>query len=159
MTIKEAILHLEDMKFLKGYDNTTSNGTPISEIIDEIIGILKEHEHSNAAKGCFGHQQTYDYIPSITSRYGNAHLMTFDEARENAMLYMNPDSIRPVFVEYRKKYNAEEEIRPPWQAGFIQRAMIISQRNRYGVDFRFWTDRPTEEQMESESWEERPAQT
>ena len=41
----------------------------------------------------------------------NARLMTFDEARENAMLYMNPNSVKPVFVEYRNKYEDEEELR------------------------------------------------
>lgn len=41
MTVKEAVKHLENMKWLKGYDNTTVGGVPIADIIDDIIALLK----------------------------------------------------------------------------------------------------------------------
>lgn len=41
MTNQEAIQHLENMKWLKGYSNTTVDGKPLGEVIDEIIGILQ----------------------------------------------------------------------------------------------------------------------
>ena len=42
MTITEAINYLENMKWLKGYDNTTIGDKPIYCIIDSIIDIIKE---------------------------------------------------------------------------------------------------------------------
>lgn len=44
MTREEAIQHLENMKWLKGYSNTTVNGMPIGNIIDGIIALLKAQE-------------------------------------------------------------------------------------------------------------------
>ena len=41
MTREEAIQHLENMKWLKGYDNTTVNGRQLNLVIDDIIDILK----------------------------------------------------------------------------------------------------------------------
>ena len=42
MTNKEAIKHLENMKWLKGYDNTTIGDEPLADIIDKMIELLKE---------------------------------------------------------------------------------------------------------------------
>ena len=44
MTNKEAIHYLENMKWLKGYDNTMIGDRPIPDIIDEIIEKLKNYE-------------------------------------------------------------------------------------------------------------------
>lgn len=44
MTREEAIQHLENMKWLKGYSNTTVDGMPIGNIIDGIIALLKAQE-------------------------------------------------------------------------------------------------------------------
>lgn len=47
MTNKQAISHLENMKWLKGYDNTSVSGVPLADIIDDIIVLLQEQ---NAVK-------------------------------------------------------------------------------------------------------------
>ena len=44
MTREAAIKHLENMKWLKGYDNTTVNGVPLDSVIDDIIALLKAQE-------------------------------------------------------------------------------------------------------------------
>ena len=53
MTRKEAIQHLENMKWLKGYDNTTVNGRPLERVIDDIIDILKRS---------FSPKEVYDIV-------------------------------------------------------------------------------------------------
>lgn len=53
MTREEAIQHLENMKWLKGYDNTTVNGRPLDLVIDDIIDILKRS---------FTPQEVYDIV-------------------------------------------------------------------------------------------------
>lgn len=79
-------------------------------------------------------------------------VMTFDEARDHAMRVMNPDSIKPVFIEFREEFPNEEEIRPPWRGGYNQRQLLINQKDSYGIEFRFWTDRPSEEQKKAARW-------
>lgn len=44
MTVKEAVLYLEDMKWLKGYDNTRVGDKPLAEIIDEIIELITKQK-------------------------------------------------------------------------------------------------------------------
>lgn len=82
--------------------------------------------------------------------------MTYDEARFHATEHMNPDSIKPLFIEFRVKYEDEEEQRPPWRDGYNQRVLLLRHEAGYGVNFRFWTDRPNVEQMEATPWENTP---
>ena len=44
MRKNEAIKYLENMKWLKGYDNTMIGDKPITDIIDEIVALLKEQD-------------------------------------------------------------------------------------------------------------------
>ncbi len=44
MTMENAIKHLENMKWLNGYSNTTVDGVPIGNVIDGIIALLKAQE-------------------------------------------------------------------------------------------------------------------
>ena len=44
MKSDEAINYLENMKWLKGYDNTMIGNKPLVDIIDGIITLLKEQE-------------------------------------------------------------------------------------------------------------------
>lgn len=44
MKNKEAIKYLENMKWLKGYDNTTIGDIPLTDIIDQIIMLLQKQE-------------------------------------------------------------------------------------------------------------------
>ena len=53
MTREEAIQHLENMKWLKGYDNTTVDGVPLDNVIDDIIDLIK---------GSFTPQEVYDTV-------------------------------------------------------------------------------------------------
>ena len=39
--INEALCMLENLKWLKGYDNTTVNGKPVSEILDMIAKMIE----------------------------------------------------------------------------------------------------------------------
>lgn len=80
-------------------------------------------------------------------------VLSYDEARYHAMQFMNPDSVKPLFIEFRIKDDEDEEaMRPPWRGGYNQRLMLMDQKDRYMVDFRFWTDRPTKELMEATAW-------
>ena len=51
-TREEAIKHLENMKWLKGYSNTTVDGKPLENIIDDIIVLLKAQEPRVRCKDC-----------------------------------------------------------------------------------------------------------
>lgn len=53
MTREEAIQHLENMKWLKGYDNTTVNGRQLDLVVDDIIDIMKRS---------FTPQEVYDTV-------------------------------------------------------------------------------------------------
>ena len=44
MNTDEAIKHLENMKWLKGYDNTMIGNEQLTDIIDKIIFLLKEQQ-------------------------------------------------------------------------------------------------------------------
>lgn len=85
------------------------------------------------------------------SKAQEPRVLTYDEARNHAMQVMNPDSIKPLFIEFREKYDDEEEERPPWRGGYNQR-LLLARSMDYNVHFRFWTDRPTPEQMEATPW-------
>lgn len=75
-------------------------------------------------------------------------VMSWDEARLHAMQYMDPDAIRPVFVEHRSPDRGQLI----WAGGYAQRMMLTLQ-DEYGVKFRFWSDRPTEQQREAQMWD------
>ena len=75
-------------------------------------------------------------------------MMTFD----NANTYRtSPDSVKPVFVQFRFEEYADEGLCPPWRGGVNQRA-LLEHIGAYGRDYVFWTDRPTKEQMEAVQW-------
>ena len=79
-------------------------------------------------------------------------MMTFEEAFHNANTYRtSPDSVKPVFVQFRFEEYADEGLCPPWRGGVNQRA-LLEQTGAYGLDYVFWTDRPTKEQMEAVQW-------
>ena len=44
MTKEEAYRYIDNLKWLKGYDNTTIDGKTVGEILDEIKTLLKEQE-------------------------------------------------------------------------------------------------------------------
>lgn len=44
MTHEEAVRHLKNMKWLKGYSNTTVDGVPLDNVIDDIIALLRAQE-------------------------------------------------------------------------------------------------------------------
>lgn len=82
-------------------------------------------------------------------------VMSVEEAAKNAYSYYHtPDSVKPVFVQFRDKIYADEGLAPPWRGGVNQRA-LLKEPNRYGKDFVFWTDRPSEEQMKGVKWDGR----
>lgn len=49
MTKEEAYHYINNLKWLKGYDNTTIGGKTVGEILDEIKAMLEEQE---AEKKC-----------------------------------------------------------------------------------------------------------
>lgn len=44
MTKEEAYHYIDNLKWLKGYDNTVIGGKTVGEILDEINALLKERE-------------------------------------------------------------------------------------------------------------------
>jgi len=130
---------------------------------DVIKGLADIHAHFRALSGIAqtkqgraGHLRDADFIAdAMTLLQAQApRVLSYDEARNHAMQYMNPDSVKPLFIEFRIKDDEdEEELRPPWRGGYNQRCLLAPPCDRYGIDFRFWTDRPTKEQMEATSWE------
>ena len=44
MTKEEAYHYIDNLKWLKGYDNTTIGGKTVGEILDEFKALLKEQE-------------------------------------------------------------------------------------------------------------------
>ena len=52
MTKEEAYRYIDNLKWLKGYDNTTIGGKPVGEILDEIEAMLKEKETVVRCKDC-----------------------------------------------------------------------------------------------------------
>lgn len=84
--------------------------------------------------------------------YPTAHLMTLEEALQNSNNYKDmPDSVRPVYVQFRDWQYKDESMNPPWRGGVNQRALLKDAR-RYGIDFVFWTERPLAYQMEDVKW-------
>ena len=83
----------------------------------------------------------------------HAKVMSVEEAAKNAYSYFHtPDSVRPVFVQFRDETYADEGLTPPWRGGVNQRA-LLKQPDRYGTEFVFWTDRPSPEQMKGVEWD------
>ena len=83
-----------------------------------------------------------------------ARVMTFEEAAGNALSFLcTPDSVKPVFVQFKDETYADEGLTPPWRGGVNQRALLMNEPNRYGKDFVFWSDRPSKEQMRAVEWE------
>ena len=80
-------------------------------------------------------------------------IMTVEEAEKHAYSYYHtPDSVKPVFVQFRDETYSDEAMTPPWRGGVNQRA-LLKDAGRYGRDFVFWTDRPSEEQMKGVEWD------
>lgn len=44
MTVQQAVGHLENIKWLKGFDNTMVDGRPLPDIIDDIINLLEAQD-------------------------------------------------------------------------------------------------------------------
>lgn len=81
-----------------------------------------------------------------------ARMMTFNEAMNNASNFRDrPDSVRPVFVQFRAEEYRDESLTPPWRGGVNQRA-LLKDSTRYQKEFVFWTERPTALQMEEVEW-------
>lgn len=81
-----------------------------------------------------------------------ARMLTFSEAMNNAAEFHDmPDSVRPVFVQFRAEEYRDESLTPPWRGGVNQRA-LLKDSTRYQKDFVFWTERPTALQMEEVEW-------
>ena len=79
--------------------------------------------------------------------------MSLEEAMHNAYSFrQTPDSVKPVFVQFRYSEYADEGLCPPWRGGVNQRA-LVGRTEAYGRDYVFWTDRPTDAQMEATPWE------
>ncbi|MBR3740594.1 MAG: hypothetical protein IKN04_09050 [Clostridia bacterium] len=83
----------------------------------------------------------------------HAKVMSAEEAAKNAYsFYHTPDSVKPVFVQFRDEIYADEGLAPPWRGGVNQRA-LLKRAGKYGIKFVFWTDRPSKEQMEGVEWD------
>ena len=54
MTKEEAYRYIDNLKWLKGYDNTTISGKTVGEILDEIKTLLKEQEPKQVETDMYG---------------------------------------------------------------------------------------------------------
>ena len=124
MTREEATKHLENMKLLKGYSNTTVNGVPLENVIDGIIALLKAQEPRVMT------------LEEVTE--DRPDVVWFDD-RHYKLTY-------PVFIS-----NGEVT---GWivsqSRGCMERHDHVE---GYGKRWRCWTSRPTDEQREAEPWE------
>lgn len=64
MTKEEAYRYIDNLKWLKGYDNTTIDGKTVGEILDEIKTLLKEQPDIVECKDC-----KYGYMLPNSSDY------------------------------------------------------------------------------------------
>lgn len=64
MTIEKAISYLENMKWLKGYCNTTVDGVPLVNVIDEIVTLLKPQPARLVTEADFENADEYGFIPA-----------------------------------------------------------------------------------------------
>ena len=60
MSIEEALKYIENLKWLKGYDNTTINGKTVSEILDEIGCLLKKKTEKKCCVDCEYYYSCHD---------------------------------------------------------------------------------------------------
>lgn len=74
MTREDAVKHLENMKWLKGYDNTTIDGVPLGSVIDGIIGLLKAQEPK---------VMTLEYFDNSPDKDSKGCLVAWVEYRRN----------------------------------------------------------------------------
>lgn len=64
MTIEKAVMYLENMKWLKGYSNTTVDGVPLDNVIDDIIALLKAQEPRLITEADFDNADSYGFLPA-----------------------------------------------------------------------------------------------
>jgi hypothetical protein len=124
--------------------------------------VIKGLECCNGEAFCIGEKCPYfDDKMCVETLHSDAiallkaqgpRMMTLEEAFHNANTYRtSPDSVKPVFVQFRFEEYADEGLCPPWRGGVNQRE-LLGQTGAYGRDYVFWTDRPTKEQMEAVQW-------
>ena len=82
-----------------------------------------------------------------------ARLLSLAEAKRWAYEWKKEYDVAPVFCEFRDKEEAKNY--PPWRLGGNQRSMLENAENDYNVEFRFWSARPSEDEMKIMQWKER----
>ena len=78
MTNQETIRHLENMKWLKGYDNTAVGGVPIGDIIDQIIVLLEEQKAEIEQLNRFVNGFSRDAMPVVRCKDCRFAHLTYD---------------------------------------------------------------------------------
>ena len=132
MNIEQAVNQLENMKMLKGYDNTTVNGRPLGNVIDDVIGLLKSYEPRIVS---------FDEVKAANDercRYG-----LYTEVREDraGVWYVR---LFPGIILSR-----DDEL-------YISDGMCIDypvDEYNYGKEIRCWSACPSDEQCDEADWE------
>ena len=122
MTIDNAILHLENMKWLLGVNNTTVDDIPLPKVIDDIIGLL------------------------------NPHVMTLEEVKECDYCWLETKSWpdRDEFLPVLWIPSDNEDVVVCFTNG--RNCDYACDTDTYNIDWRCWNTRPTEEQRKAVAW-------
>ena len=124
MTKEEAYHYIDNLKWLKGYDNTVIGEKTVGEILDEINALLKEQE---------------------------ARVLTLEEVRERKPFHLWVEDLETGAQVFPVAYvgglyvdSAED-----WSVDPDHR----NTPEYYGKTWRCWTARPTDEQRKAVAWE------
>lgn len=118
---------------------------------DKIFEYYKECPYKENDESCENIAAVMQDALFLLQQSGPRVLPVEEAARNAYSFYHQPDSVKPVFVQFRSEKYADEGLTPPWRGGVNQRA-LLKRPDAYGRDFVFWTDRPTEEQMKAVEW-------
>ena len=126
MTRDAAIKHLGNMKWLKGYSNTTVDDIPLGSIIDEIIALLKAQEPR---------------VMTLEEMQKNASI------RDGAVWLEAGAGLMPAFMEFATK-DITFFVAVPL-TGYRQ----FFENDWYGKTWRCWTIRPDEKRRVETPWD------
>lgn len=163
MTREEAIHHLENMKWLKGFSNTTVDGVPLDSVIDGIVALLKAQEpcedavsreaviNITAETGAFETQTRIKQLPSVQP-VPAPRVMTAQEVINH---------IGPIYfeVDEDEELNGWVLFRGAVSVCSTKVKMVMQSRNQYcmmddyGKRWRCWTTRPNRKQRQAVKWE------
>ena len=149
MMIEEAVSHLNNMKMLKGYDNTSVNGKPLCEVIDDIIALIEQDEDAISSL-----QTTIKKLCDAIEA-AKPHVMSVAElwAEDMGYLELNLERDHCVYPVLIKAGFPDDE-------GNIVLILKDGKKEKHDIDFgmhsswRIWTDYPSKALREATPWKD-----